>query len=648
MNLKSALKFVIPLLCIGVITFFSTDKINAHYVFGKKVKKATAHANFLPPPLTVDSSKIFPTATECEACHGFDPNGNALVDFFGNDVNIFDDWQPTMMAMAAKDPFWRAKVSHESAINPGHADELQTVCTSCHAPMGHYNAMFGGAEHYTIAEMVNDTTALDGVSCAVCHKMSSTDIGEHNSGFMVFDTTRVLYGPYPGPFEAPMELYTGFTPVYGPHMNDAGVCASCHTLITNSVDLEGQSTGNKFVEQATYHEWLNSSYNDDNITCQECHMPRLEEPVIISSDNKKIEGRTPYALHDLTGANTFMLELMKDNRDTLGLNAKVAAFNETIAKTFTMLKAKSINMDFGFNDAVADTAYFSLELHNKAGHKFPSGYPSRRAFVEFLMTSEAGDTLFHSGKLDENFEVVGHDTAYEPHYDVITDENQVQIYQLVPVDVNGDFTTVLERADTPVKDNRLPPVGFTTDDVVYDTTVIAGNALNDLNFNKNDSGEEGTGTDIVKFHIPMNGYTGYVDVSVKVHYQTLPPRWVSEMFEVSTPEIELFEGMFMNADRTPVIVDEQFLADIWIPEAMNINSPETEVFKVFPNPTDNGTIHFDIPDDIAIYKVEVFDVKGQLITSFAGDNRQIKLQQKGLFILKIETEKGTISRKVVF
>jgi hypothetical protein len=353
-------------------------------------------------------------------------------------------------------------------------------------------------------------------------------------------------------------------------------------------------------------------------------------------------------LHDLAGANSFMLELMKDNRDTLGLDGKLSAFNETIAKTLTMLKTQTLNLSLDFVKAENDTAFFDLELVNKAGHKFPSGYNSRRAFVEFLLTSENGDTLFHSGRMNEDFEVIGHDDNFEPHYNVISSEDEVQIYQLVPVDVNGDFTTVLERANTPAKDNRLPPLGFTTDDVVYDTTVIAGAALLDEDFNKDEFGEEGTGADIVHFNIPMDGYDGYVDVYVKVYYQTLPPRWVSELFTINTPEVELFEAMFYDADREPVLIKQQLLADVLIPEFTGINDPKTDGFKLYPNPAVDGRVLLDIPVDVTVLGIEVYNLAGQFISKIEGDHRSIQLTEKGVFVIKVETTLGGFSRKVVF
>lgn len=646
MNNKVFFKFATGLFLALILILSFNYKTSARYLPGKKVKAPKSHTAFMPP-FVVDTTKMFPTSGDCKACHGHDPNGNALIDFFGNDINIHDDWSSSMMALSAKDPWWRAKVSHETHINPQHAEALETICVTCHAPMGHYTAFLRGATSYTIADMLADTTALDGVSCAVCHKISAEDIGNLNSGNINFDTSRVIFGPYPGPFQAPMELYIGFTPEYAPHINDEGLCASCHTLITNSVDMEGELTGLKFIEQATYHEWLNSVYKDNNTTCQACHMPRLEEPVIISSDNKKIEARTPFALHDLVGANAFMLELIKNNRDTLDVSATVEAFDESLAKTYNMLKFQSLDIDLTFEQNLLDTAIFSLELHNKAGHKFPSGYPSRRAFVEFIVLTEEGDTLFASGLQDENYEVIGHDSNYEPHYNVIRHDNQVQIYELVPINVNGDFTTSLERAYLSAKDNRLPPVGFTTDDVVYDTTIIIGNAASDIDFNKDENEMEGTGTDYLHYNVSLNGYTGNINVSARVFYQTLPPRWVKDMFEISTPEIDLFKGMFETADREPIVVADDALTDVYVVGVTAVDELLEGQILVYPNPVSTNIIHLSIPENVTIQQINIFDVNGHLLKTIKGNHQSIEIEGKGLFIIEIETERGIVVRKVV-
>ena len=73
-------------------------------------------------------------------------------------------------------------------------------------------------------------------------------------------------------------------------------------------------------------------------------------------------------------------------------------------------------------------------------------------------------------------------STYEPHYTDIVEEDEVQVYELVAVDVTGTPTNVLERAAGSAKDNRLLPVGFTHEHAVYDTTRVEGLALEDEDF----------------------------------------------------------------------------------------------------------------------------------------------------------------------
>ncbi len=606
------------------------------------------HAVLSPP---VDSNLIFPTANNCNGCHGFDPQGNGSVTSSGEDVNVHDDWKTTMMALSAKDPFWRAKVSHEILVNPSHSLELQTKCTSCHAPQGHFTAILRGAQHYTIDEMIGDTTAMDGVSCGACHMKSAENLETQFSGEATYDTSRVIYGPYEEPFAPPMTDFVGFKPELGEHINDAGICASCHTLLTNSVDLNGQLTGEQFVEQATYHEWLNSAYDDDGSdpeTCQGCHMPRLEDAIVISSNYIFLQPRAPYGLHDLVGANTTMLQLMKENKEALNIDAADEHFDETIQKTLAMLQQNSVATNLEMANLDNDTAYFNLQLINKAGHKFPSGYPSRRVFVEFIVQDEIGDTLFQSGVLQPDYEVMGQTADTEPHFNVIKSEDQVQIYELVLGDVNGDFTTVLERSHQALKDNRLPPLGFSTSHSAYDTTKIYGAALTDLDFNFDEVGIEGNGADIIHYHFPLNGYTGLINVSAKVFYQALPPKWLNPMLAESTPEIDTFRTMYENADLSPVLIASQNLDSIFVQSVGVDETIHATWLKVFPNPTENGFVFISKPETVEIFSINIYDWMGKMVGNITSDFSQIKLPENGkLFILEIETERGKVVRKLV-
>lgn len=592
----------------------------------------------------IDSSIIFPTSTLCEGCHGYDSNQYAMVDYFGNDVNIHDDWQSSIMGNSAKDPFWRAKVSHELLSTPASfSDDIQTKCTSCHAPMGHYTAILRGQEHYTMEDLLQDTLGLDGVSCGSCHKIAPEQLGELHSGQINFDTNRVIYGPYPLPFLGPMAEFVGYTPIHSDHISDAGLCASCHTLLTEPIGTNGELLGTTFVEQATYHEWLNSSYEVENVSCQECHLPQLEESVVISSNYKFLEGRSPYGLHEMAGANTFMLELMKTFRNELDIDAEPEHFDETIDATFRLLQQESLDMDLEWLGVDQDTARFQINLRNKAGHKFPSGYPSRRLFIAFLLTTQAGDTLFHSGGFDENYELI-HEDEVEPHYDIINAPDQVQIYETAAGDDNGQFSVVLEHAVTTLKDNRLPPLGFSTSHSVYDTTQIVGNALNDPNFNR-ENGEEGSGGDQLNYHIYTNGYAGPVNVSLRAYYHSIPPKWVNPIFEADSPEINTFHSMFDSIDNPPVLVEEVMVDTITFPLISNTQTIESAAsLSIFPNPTSNGIVFLGHPEVENIKHIKLFDPLGRLIQQTPFTN-SIELPQAGFYWIAVQYKNGEVEIK---
>lgn len=604
-----------------------------------------------PEFLPIDSSVLFPTAKLCSGCHGHDPNGHAMVTEDGTDVNIYDDWRSTMMANSAKDPFWRAKVTHEMMVNPEHSLALQDKCTSCHAPTGHYQAKLKNHQlTYTLADLYSDTLGLDGVNCQACHAQAPAGIDSRHSGNLFYDTNyvRVAYGPYEFVFDAPMHEFVGIKPEYGDHVLDGGLCAGCHTLITNSVDLNGHLTGNTFVEQATYHEWLNSRYDRThaNVSCQNCHVPQLEDEIVISANYQFLTPKFPFGRHELAGANVQMLKLLKENRNALGITATAENFDNTISATLRMLQEKSLDMSLQTGILNGDSVDFQVMLSNKAGHKFPSGYPSRRAWIEFEVQNEAGETIFHSGAMNADYSLVGEDPNFEPHYDWINAPGQVQIYELVPGDVNGIFTNVLERGHTGIKDNRLTPQGFRTDDPVYDTTLVIGNALTDPNFNRNALGTEGSGTDIVHYQIPTNGYTGRLKVTARVWYQSLPPKWMNPIFEYSSPEIDSFKAMFNAADRSPILIAEKVLDSVLVSPVSTHQFDNESFAKITPTLSADGKVNIECSPDVQIRRVQVWDSAGRLI--FDQPAKALWLPaDRGVYFVAVETSKGRVVRRVL-
>ena len=170
--------------------------------------------------------------------------------------------------------------------------------------------------------------------------------------------------------------------------------------------------------------------------------------------------------------------------------------------------------------------------------------------MTFVVENTVGDTVFASGLLDGANEVRGIDLEFEPHHNLITDEGQVQIYEMVPGDTDDNVAFAIDRMYRPLKDNRLVPVGFQKSHYSYDSTEIVGLALEDEDFNLTE-GVEGSGGDIVWYRFPIPSLSDTLKATATLRYQSVPPRWVAEMFESETPEINAFKRMYQEADGKP-------------------------------------------------------------------------------------------------
>ncbi len=341
---------------------------------------------------------------------------------------------------------------------------------------------------------------------------------------------------------------------------------------------------------------------------------------------------------------------MKQNRTTLGIEALDRNYDSVIAATIDVLENRTMNVNLSVDSVNFDTAFFTVRLTNKAGHKFPSGYPSRRAVLQFVVIGSANDTLFQSGMFDPNYEVVNIDPTFEPHYDVISSETQAQIYEFVPGDVNGNFTSLLERADTCLKDNRIPPEGFFTSSPVYDTVKIVGDAETDANFNKSIiNGTEGTGKDYVRFHVPINGYAQPFSVHTCVYYQAVPPGFLTEMFALNSAAIDTFRNMYNASDQTPFMVG----CDSAINVALGVQIPDLDdLIKVGPTPTNDGLVNIYFPSPSDYVEFNLYEANGRFVKEWTYKDLQTSYSiqlpaAKGTYILAMVYKGKPFMRKLI-
>ena len=567
----------------------------------------------LAQSLPLGQTSVFVGSGNCATCHvQGSPNPAALLDSYGKDVSQSSYWRSTMMANAAKDPLWQAKVQAEISAHPHLQTLIEDKCTSCHAPIGNSQAAQDGQEDYSISEMLLDPLALDGVSCAVCHQIKAENLGEGSSfsGHFNIENDRLIYGPFSTPVVGPMQSMVNYTPVLSSHVERSELCATCHTLFTPYVDDAGEVAG-EAPEQVPYLEWLNSDYPALGIECQTCHIPAIEENIVLSNRPQWLGTRNPLHTHEFVGGNIFMLKLLRDFGAELGVTASSAHFDSSISRTMKLLQNQTAALDLVAEwDSTGNTLNLGVGVQNLSGHKFPTAYPSRRAWVELKVANSFGEILFHSGAWDESGEIFGLDSGYESHHQLISAEDQVQIYQNIPMDLNGEKTYTLLRIAGYLKDNRIPPRGNSSEGVAADSTRVEGQAIEDDDFN-----DQGSGRDVIHYGVAsLNSAEDYTITAI-LNYQSIAPRFVADLFSYDLPEVNRFQSFYDQMDNSPFVIDSvRFTLTSATLHGENVHTPNrSRLVTNYPNPFNPSTrIRVQVTES-GLVMIRIYDLQGRII-----------------------------------
>jgi hypothetical protein len=179
-------------------------------------------------------------------------------------------------------------------------------------------------------------------------------------------------------------------------------------------------------------------------------------------------------------------------------------------------------------------------VQNLAGHKFPTGYPARRAWLHVTARDRNGQVVFESGAITPTGLIQGNDNdadaaTFEPHYSEIREPGQVQIYESVMGDSAGRPTTGLLSAVRYLKDNRLLPRGF--DKATAETFVqVVGGAGQDPDFTG--------GGDRVRYSVPVGNGQGPFQVEVELRFQPIGFRWAQNLKSYDAPETKRFVSYY--------------------------------------------------------------------------------------------------------
>ncbi len=487
-------------------------------------------------------SSAFVPASECVACHA------QLTAPTGEDISIGFDWRATMMANAARDPYWHAAVRREVLDHPTAQAAIEDKCSTCHMPMARFDAAAAGGQGRVFANLAatapQHALAADGVSCTVCHQIAAEGLGEHTSfdgGFTIAsgEAGRHAFGPHEvdAGRKALMRSAATFTPTPAAHIQQSELCATCHTLFTTALDEAGQAIG-RLPEQVPYQEWLHSSFAATN-SCQSCHMPIVAADAPISSVLG--QPRPGVSQHTFLGGNAFMLDLLRKYRGELGVTALPQELEAAAHETRRFLATEAATLAITRSQRTAEGLEIALEVTSLTGHKLPTAYPSRRAWLHVSVQDAEGRVIFESGALRPDGSISGNDndsdsSRYEPHYELVTAPDQVQIYEAIMVDRRDAVTTGLLHGVHYIKDNRLLPPGFDKSTAEPDIAVH-GAAATDSDFL--------AAGDRVRYRVALpESASAALRVDAELLYQSIGYRWAENLRGYDTAETQRFARYF--------------------------------------------------------------------------------------------------------
>jgi hypothetical protein len=524
-------------------------------------------------------SDDFRTADRCANCHSKLKTSKGP-GISNNDISIYLDWSASIMANSARDPYWQGSVRRETIDHPEASAAIQSECATCHMPLqslqdkaqNRQTAVFSHLPlHAPNPQNDPQNAAADGVSCTVCHQIQPAGLGlpaTYSGNFSVAPpgtAPRPLFGPFAPESDNITKVHVmaaGYSIAQSDHIRDAGLCGSCHTLYTTTRGTDGKSIG-QLPEQMPYLEWQHSDYNGKQ-TCQQCHMPAVSEPVAVASLLGK--PRDGVRLHTFVGANFLLENMLGAHRDDLAVTAQPADIAAASARITSFLQSQSARVTLitaqltpaqpsaagitGPSGRNGIDLSFAVRVENLTGHKLPTAYPSRRAWLHVVVTSADGHIVFESGKLNPDGSIAGNlndsDPArFSPHYARITQPDQVQIFEPILGDSQGRVTTGLLSATQYLKDNRILPAGFDKATASPDIAVH-GEALADPDFT--------AGSSTTHYELSTTSATGPFQISVELLYQPVGYRWAHNLVSYLAAEPQQFVRDYDQAAPHSAIV----------------------------------------------------------------------------------------------
>jgi hypothetical protein len=600
----------------------------------------------------------------CVTCHG---NYNTAVE-------PWSQWKGSMMAQAMRDPLFLACLTVAEQDAPSVGD----VCIKCHTPGG----WLEGRSVDTSGGLVTEKDR-EGVQCDFCHRMTDPiyqvgvspieDVavldslaavppGYANGGF-VTDPDPAKRGPYADAQASHAFLESAFH-------RSANLCGTCHDVSNPVFDYDGApgryvpnafdtphpdgDVRNMFPVERTFSEWTQTDYANGGVfapqfagnkpggivsTCQDCHM---RDVTGAGCNEPGAPTRTDLALHDMTGGNTFVPDIIPV---FFPGEVDVAQLQAGKARATTMLQmAASMALAAG---QTGPNPTVTVTVTNETAHKLPSGYPEgRRIWLNVRGYDETDALVYESGAYNTATGELTHD-ADAKIYEIKIGVSE-RLAPIVGLPAAPSFHFVLN--DTVYTDNRIPPRGFNNANFTAIQSPPVGYSYPD-----------GQYWDETTYALPTE--TRFVEVAL--YYQTTSKEYIEFLRDANVTNsagLDLYNAWVAQGRGAPVaMVTDTISVDV-IPTGIG-DGPlaRTELFPAYPNPFNpTTTIRYSLAARQHV-RIDVFDVTGARVITLVDESRPAGIQRvawngrdtrdepvaSGVYLIRMQTADHRFVRKAM-
>lgn len=287
--------------------------------------------------------------------------------------DIYKTWKNSLHSQSITNPvFWT------SYLKAYYDDEeaAMELCVSCHAPVARFNNDY---------KLLKDVTR-EGINCSFCHSISETFMDKNRRRYK-HSFGLLFQGPLKNT-KSPVHR-TKFNQLY----QQSIYCAGCHEY----------ESGNGIKILGTFSEWKASPYPAKGINCQDCHMRKVAGRIVKEPLSKTAAGKI--SSHNIAGGHS------------VAMRKRSVRLEITSVRRFKKRITVTVNV-----------------TNHGAGHKIPTGLPSKKMTLKVAVVSEKG---------------------------VVYDEGE-RIYQKILKDKNGkilvyDSDIMLGKGEKIATDTRIGP-----------------------------------------------------------------------------------------------------------------------------------------------------------------------------------------------